>query len=143
MATYLSPHFSLEELSVTQVRGVDNTPPPDVVENLKLLAAGLEEVRAVLGVPIHVNSGYRCQEVNERVGGSPTSDHPNGWCGDIIAPKFGTPLEICHAIVKAGMKFDQLIEEGTWVHFSRAPRMRGQIKTKGPDGKLIPGLREG
>jgi len=48
-----------------------------------------------------------------------------------------TPREVCRRIVKAGVKFDQLILEGVssrnpdgaWVHISFAPEMRGQVLT--------------
>ncbi len=129
---YLSEHFSLEELTITSHRNLDNTPGPELIEHLKVIAALLEVVRHdVLGdKPIHVNSGYRSVAVNAAVGGSATSDHPNGWCADFISPAFGTPLDICRAIVAHGLKFDQLIEEGTWVHISASPKMRGQVMTK-------------
>jgi zinc D-Ala-D-Ala carboxypeptidase len=139
----VTPHFSLDELTVTEVRRFigKNTPPPAVLANMRVMAEGLEAVRVVLGNrPMHVNSGYRHPALNRAVGGSDTSDHPNGWCADWTCRSFGTPLAICRAIVASGIRFDQLIEEGTWVHISFAPRLRGLILTKGRGGKLRPGL---
>lgn len=131
----LSINFSLEEMMITQVRGVDNTPSPDVVKNLRITAAGLEKVRALLGgKPILISSGYRSPEVNGRVGGSPTSDHPHGWCADFICPAFGTPLDICRLLAASAIKFDQVIEEETWTHISFAPRMRQEVLTKAAGG---------
>lgn len=138
--TMLSEHFSLEELTITQVRA-DNAPPPEVVDHLHVTARGLEQVRALLGHPININSGYRSPYVNERVGGSPTSDHPHGWCADFICPEFGTPLDICRAIVAdESIIFDQLLQEGTWVHISFSPRSRMDVRTKDGSGRLVPGL---
>jgi hypothetical protein len=46
---------------------------------------------------------------------------------------FGTPLDIVRKIVASQMatqmKWDQLIQEGTWVHISAAPTMRQQVLT--------------
>lgn len=144
MTTQLTPHFTLEELTITQVRDVDNTPPFPVKNNLIQTAFALEEVRDLLGWhPIIVTSGYRSEGINSIVGGSKTSAHMDGWAADFICPSYGTPLEICRAIVEAKtIKYDQLIEEGTWVHFSVDPRMRMQVLTKNPAGGYINGLRE-
>jgi hypothetical protein len=119
----LTEHFSFEELiaSETAIRkGIDNTPPNDLMPNLQLLAEGLERVRTVLrGKPIHVNSGYRCLELNLAVGGSEKSLHMHGLAADIICPQFGSPLEICRAIAGSGIEFDQIIHEfGGWCHLS-------------------------
>ena len=60
----LTEHFSLAELTFSataQRKQIDNTPPVAIVQNLHLLAAGLEDVRAALGgLPLRINSGYRC-----------------------------------------------------------------------------------
>lgn len=139
----LSANFHLDEFVTSQTaarRGIDNTPPAPVLIRLKNAAKGLEKVRAVLGRPILISSGYRSPALNKAVGGSATSDHMNGDAADFISPGFGTPIAICRAIVAAGIKFDQLIEEGTWVHISFGPRMRGQILTM-RNGKYTAGLR--
>lgn len=127
--TQLSDHFTLDELTRSEVgirRGLDNTPPPEIVETLRFLASKLEEVRAVLNAPMHINSAYRGPKVNAAVGGAPTSQHSKGEAADFVAPGFGTPLATCRAIVDAGIDFDQLIYEGSWVHVSftldRQPR---------------------
>ncbi|WP_300573628.1 D-Ala-D-Ala carboxypeptidase family metallohydrolase [Phenylobacterium sp.] len=139
----LSANFHRDEFITSQTaarRGIDNTPPAPVLARLKNTAKGLEKVRAVIGKPILISSGYRSPALNKAVGGSATSDHMNGDAADFISPGFGTPIAICRAIVAAGIKFDQLIEEGTWVHISFGPRMRGQILTM-RNGKYTAGLR--
>lgn len=123
----LSSNFTLEELihSETAVRkGLDNTPDAETIEKLKQTANGLEQVRALLNVPIHVNSGYRSIKVNSSVGGSQNSQHCKGEAVDFIAPQFGTPQEVCRAIMDSTIEYDQLIFEGDWVHisFTDAPR---------------------
>lgn len=126
MESQLSEHFSLAELIVTSHRDIDNTPSIDIVTKLKCTARGLEHVRLILGVPLIINSGYRCPALNDAVGGALASQHMLGEAADFIAPAFGTPMAICRAIEASDLRFDQLIFEGTWTHISfvdyRMPR---------------------
>ena len=117
----LSPNFSLKELiaSETAARaGIENTPPPMVVTNLRALAQGLELVRRVLrDLPIHINSGFRCEALNARIGGARNSAHMSGLAADIVCPQCGTPLEVCRAIGEQHIATDQIVHEyGTWCH---------------------------
>ena len=128
----LSPHFSLQELTASDTAAklnINNSPPVPVLMNLSILASGLEQIRSLLGYPIHVNSGYRCPELNKSVRGVPDSAHLSGFAADIVCPQFGTPEQIVLAIQKAGIPVDQAIQEGTWVHVSFAPTMRNQFLT--------------
>jgi Peptidase M15 len=132
----LTEHFSLEEMTSSEKAAelhIENTAPVDVIDHLKVLAIALEGVRAYLGFPLVVgptHSGYRCPELNKAVGGVGNSAHLTGYAADFVCPQFGAPIEIVQAIVKnADIKFDQLIQEGTWVHLSVDPQMRGEILT--------------
>lgn len=129
----LTPHFTLEELIASDFatrRGIDNTPPSDVLPNLVRLAHALEDVRALLGAPISVNSGYRCAALNRAVNGSALSAHCDGRAGDIVSPQFGTPRAVAERIARSQLSFDQLILEGdAWVHlgiarFEAQPRLQ-------------------
>jgi hypothetical protein len=123
--TRLTDHFSLEELTQSETaarRRIDNTPSPAVVENLTRTAQTLEQVRALLGSrPVLVSSGYRSPALNAAVGGAASSAHMTGLAADFICPGFGSPLEICRKIAASNIVFDQLIQEGTWVHVGLAP----------------------
>lgn len=118
----LSANFYLAELTVSETaerRGISNQPDPLALANLFKTAALLEEVRKALGNKIVlVSSGYRGPELNAAIGGSKNSDHMRGEAADFRCPSFGSPLEVCRQIVKSGIKFGQLIWEGTWVHIS-------------------------
>ena len=122
--TYLSPHFSLVELTASQTAeraGIKNIPGGAALENLRRLALVLEDVRTCLGdSAMLVSSGYRSPTVNNLVGGALTSAHKDGRAADFVAPRFGGPRQICQRIVDAGIVFDQLIYEGTWVHLGIA-----------------------
>lgn len=125
--TQLTPHFSLTELtrsSVAQARGLDNTPPPELLPRLILTAEMLERIRATLGAPVTVTSGYRSPQVNIAVGGATSSDHTQGHAADIVAPGYGAPYEIARALAPlvSTLGIGQLILEGIkgkrWVHVS-------------------------
>lgn len=139
--TELTEHFSLDEMTFTQHRALDNTPPPEVIEHLRITAQGLEAVRTILGdYGVRINSGYRSPEVNAAVGGVSNSAHLTGYAADFVCPRYGSPLLICKAVQRSGLAFDQLIEEGTWVHISFVPAMRRQVITKTAGG-YAPGLK--
>lgn len=134
----LSEHFDLDEFEhsgIALARGIDNTAPPNVLRNLVVLAAALEEVRALLGHPINISSGYRCACLNQAVKGAVNSAHMSGYAADFTCDSFGTPLDVVRAIVDSDIKFDQCIEEGHWVHFSVDPQMRQRILTAHFDAK--------
>lgn len=120
----LTDHFSLAELTASETaarRGIDNTPSAEVIKNLTRTAQLLERVRVLLGSKaILVSSGYRSPALNAAVGGSKTSAHMRGLAADFICPGFGTPQAICHRLADLGVEFDQLIQEGTWVHIGLA-----------------------
>ena len=114
----LSPHFSLAELVASQVatrKGIDNTPAPAIVANLSRLAALLEQVRALVGAPITISSGYRSQALNRAVSGAASSAHVLGLAADISTAKLA-PKTLALLIRQSDIAFDQLIYEGTWVH---------------------------
>jgi zinc D-Ala-D-Ala carboxypeptidase len=143
MATQLTPHFAAEELSCTQHREFDNTPPPEVVGTLRLTAARMEQVRRLLGDRvISVSSGYRCRALNRAVGGARTSAHLTGDAVDFNCYGFGDPLAVCRALAASDLAFDQMIEEGTWVHISFDPRMRRQVLTRRDGGGYGLGMPE-
>ena len=131
----LSDHFSLEEAthSDTATRlGISNQPDAQQLENMKVAAIGMEKIRELLASPINVNSWIRLPEVNVAVGGSKVSSHMDGWAIDFTCKGFGTPLEVCKAIEKSNIKFDQMIHEfgdNGWTHISFAPAMRQQKLT--------------
>lgn len=143
MTTKLTAHFALEELACTQHREIDNTPPPEVVWTLRTTAARMEAVRKLLGDRvITVSSGYRSPALNKAVGGARTSAHLTGHAVDFNCYGYGSPKAVCKAIAGSKLPFDQLIEEGRWVHISFDPRFRRQVLTKKPGGGYELGLWE-
>lgn len=50
------------------------------------LVEGLEALRALAGVPVVIDAGYRCPRHNQEVGGVPNSEHTRGLAADIRLP---------------------------------------------------------
>ncbi len=127
-----SRYFSLDALTFSDTAArlhIDNTPPSTVVTALADTAGRLDQVCDLLAKPVLLVSAYRSPDLNAAMGGKPTSSHVSGRAVDFICRDFGTPQQVCERIVKAGIKFDQLIQEGEWVHISFDPQMRNQVLT--------------
>ena len=81
----LSPHFTLEEMTVTKT-GLKNVPNVSQINHLRMLCVNiLEPLRERIGQPIHVNSAFRSSLVNKAVGGVATSQHLSGDAADITS----------------------------------------------------------
>ena len=126
MSEFLSPHFSLDELTITQHREVDNSPSPVDKEHLVLLAKALEEVRSILGKPLLITSGFRCLSLNRAIGSKDGSMHTQGLAADFICPQYGNTYEVFQALRKSSLVYDQLILESLggkdWVHLGLKPQ---------------------
>lgn len=122
----ITEYFSLEELTKTST-GLPNMPGKTETERLLLTATYLlEPVRKRWG-RIRVTSAFRSPAVNERVGGSSTSQHTKGEAADIVPLDAGID-EVFGWIAKDGMRFGQAIRESKngsdWIHIS-LPRING------------------
>ena len=133
----LTEHFTLEELTHTDHRTLDNTPNETELANIQRLAQFLEEVKTVLGgKPIMVNSAFRSKAVNDAVGSKDTSQHRIGCAADIRVPGM-TPDQVVRAVIASGLGYDQIIREfDRWTHISvpntpeTAPRKQALIIDK-------------
>jgi len=115
----LTEHFTLKELTHTDHREFSNEPNESETENLKRLAAFLEQVKTVLGgKPVMVNSAFRSKAVNDAVGSKDTSQHRIGCAADIRVPGM-TPDQVVKAVIASGIGYDQVIREfDRWTHIS-------------------------
>jgi len=143
----LTLNFSLEQLIYSETaerERIDNTPGADVLDNLRLLAEGLERVRVLTGYPLDISSAYRCPELNRRVGGAKTSQHTLGLAADFTCAEFGPPVDIIKAIRDSGIEFDQcILEYAKWVHISFSKAPRGRVLTiYDPKEGYLDGLRD-
>ena len=130
----LTEHFTLEELTHTDHRTLDNSPNDTEIANLTRLAEFLEDVKTLLGgKPIMVNSAFRSKLVNDAVGSKDTSQHRIGCAADIRVPGV-TPDEVVKAVIASDLPYDQIIREfDRWTHISipnsihNAPRKQALI----------------
>ncbi len=143
----LTEHFTLEEFirsGRARVLSIDNTPQDDLLPAMRFTCEGLERVRAILGAPLTIISGYRSPEVNTLVGGSPHSQHMKGEAADIIAPEYGSAHAVARMICKNDLAigYDQLILDRNpqgheWVHISFTFKPRFEALTMTPDGLIL------
>ena len=77
----LSPNYFVRDLTVTNT-GIYNAPPRSAQATLQKMALMLEKIEARIG-PFVIASAYRSTQVNNAVGGSPTSRHLAGDAVDI------------------------------------------------------------
>ena len=127
MTLFESKYFALSELISSQTasrKGIDNTPTEKAIKNLEWLVKKiLDPLRAKLGKPIVISSGYRSPKLNKDIGSSEGSQHVTGKAADIIVPGM-TANEVFNFICnKTSLPFDQMIEEfatisSGWVHIS-------------------------
>lgn len=128
----ITKNFTLSEFidSDTADRlGIDNTPSEQAVENITLLCTKLlQPLRSLYGKPMHINSGYRCKELNEAVGGVESSYHRQGLAADV---RCENPKALLSCLLSSGLMFDQAILYPTFLHLSYRPtRSRQQVIRK-------------
>lgn len=106
----ISKHFRLDEFVYSRTAiewGIDNTPPPEAIARIrKLTNELLEPLREWYGKPMHITSGYRCDELNRRVSSSVYSQHLRGEAADIYVEN---PMKLRRLILTKGLVFDQAI----------------------------------
>ena len=125
MTNNLSPHFTLDELTYSQYAartGIDNTPTPQIVTELtRLCTMLLEPARTMLGLPLHVDSGYRSPAVNSNVGGAADSAHMFGRAADVL-PIGMSVIDAFDQLRLDSLPYDQIIFEcEAWIHLAIAP----------------------
>jgi zinc D-Ala-D-Ala carboxypeptidase len=141
----LTTNFTLAEMvkSDTALRhDMDNTPGENEIANLKRLAEKvLQPVRDHYQKGVKCNSGYRAPAVNQKVGGSPTSDHCKGQAADIEIP--GVANADLAKWITENLEFTQIILEfytpgvpdSGWVHVSYDPdNLKKQVLTAAKQG---------
>ena len=147
----LSQHFTLGEVTKSKHAEVYNIPSHVAIENLKRVCGWLEELRRRYNQryvlrsvsppnsggeidteePIIISSGYRSQELNKKVGGSPTSNHLTGCAVDIRV--YGVEQAMRYAVIlmdyadETKQDYDELLIErnrsgGYWLHFAVRPK---------------------
>lgn len=125
----LSKNFALHEFVRSQTASrhqINNTPPHDSVVALTHLVANLlQPLRDFLGRPITITSGFRCFDLNQRIGGSQNSQHMVGEAADFEC--WGISNPDLFRVIRNRFVYDQLILErhnpahgphSGWIHLS-------------------------
>lgn len=132
-------NFSIDELCRSEKArkyNILNVPTEAEKRSLqRLIDNVLDPARELLGKPITVSSGYRCKKLNEKVGGSNTSQHVKGEAADIQT----YDCMYLFKLIRDNLIYDQLIYETkdmikggkiigitTWVHVSFCDNNRNQ-----------------
>ena len=127
----ISKHFKFSEFTKSDTADryhINNAITDwDVRDNIVALVENvLEPLREAWGGPLFINSGYRCKELNEKVGGVETSQHRKGQAADVGVTD---PYALAKLVQKMGLVYDQMGLYASFVHLSyRADgKNRGQI----------------
>ena len=147
----LSKHVTRSEFERSETainRGIDNSMNEWEIERAKLVCENcFEPIRAKVGAPIRINSGFRSGALNRAIGGATTSQHSLGEAIDLDLHD----RDLFEWIID-NVEFDQLIFEGgttekaDWFHISyRKGRLRKQVLRmvkKGGKSTYIPYVRK-
>lgn len=121
----LSENFTLNEMTFSPTaikKGIDNTPNAQAIRNLEALCKNiLEPLRAYIGGPIKISSGYRSEVLNSLIGGSKSSQHRFGQAVDF---DLGNRCAEAFKFIMENLDYDQIIwefgndKQPDWIHVS-------------------------
>ena len=117
-------YFKFREIiksSKADKANIDNFPNDcEIVDNIIYMMELLDNIREKYGQPLYISSGYRCDALNDLVGGSKTSMHTKGLAVDINLGSKTKNRQFFRWMQdnKDEIIFDQLINESdySWVH---------------------------
>ena len=99
--TGVTAHFKMSEFNCKDGTAV----PPEYEGNVVALCLALEQLRAELGEPVTIVSGYRTAEYNARVGGAVKSQHLTAKAADVRLPNW-SPADVAaclESMIAAGV----------------------------------------
>ena len=153
MKTYITNSFTYGDFCRSPVAtrlGIDNSIPQKLMPAVQNLAKWLQGVEYWLGLPIHIESGYRCLKLSRVLNPAAAGDvkpvdrqsqHCKGEAADIIVSKI-PPIALGCLCYLTG-DFDQLIfcdvDEGDrkngWIHISVSSTLpnRGDVQRMRPN----------
>lgn len=120
-------HFTFEQFAVSttaQQKGIDNSVPSNLRSHAEeLVNTILDPLVDAWGSDVYMSSGFRCEKLNNAIGGSKTSAHSHAYAADLV-PKNGNIEQFkdftMHWLLDNNINFDQYINEykgkSSWVH---------------------------
>ena len=113
----LSEHFSVNEFCNLR-KYPQNIPSMQQITNMAYGCRQLlEPARKAIGCPIIINSGFRCERVNQKVGGVKNSQHLIGQAAD-IRTKDPAQFQRLVDFLRRHALTDQLLTGSNWLHIS-------------------------
>lgn len=134
----LTENFRLHEFTYSptaEANGYDNRASVAVVANLQALCKMvLQPLRNHFNKPVKVTSGYRCLELNRKLGSKDSSQHRTGNAADLIIP--GVQLKEVFEYIRTSLPYDQLLLEtnkkgSQWIHVSYLPTGNNRKQNNG------------
>ena len=104
----ISKNFNLKEFECTH-------PDHHHVQVDENLVDKLQKLREALGVPLIINSAYRCPERNKQVGGAKNSQHLLGNAVDISLRTIDLPIDDLEKLADS-LGFDGIGKYNTFIH---------------------------
>jgi uncharacterized protein YcbK (DUF882 family) len=111
-------HFTLSEFDSPDAPGSGAKMQPKFMQML-------DNAKAIAGVPFKINSGFRTEVHNAKVGGVKESSHCQGWAADIAATSGTSKFQIVNALLKAG--FTRIGIASSFVHVDSDPAKPAQV----------------
>lgn len=120
-------YFNIEEMVKSETaskKRIDNGfPDVETLYNALKVLKRLDLVRAHIDKPIHINSGYRCKELNEAVGGTENSYHMKGLAVDFRTNSKEDIPKMYNFLQRNIRRFNiqELIKYDTFIHMAIKP----------------------
>ena len=117
----ISKNFEFEEFCFSQTAlqlNIDNKPDTAAIINITRLCDNvMQKIRDHFQAPVLISSAFRCEKLNNAVGGAKNSQHLSGQAVDFTVQ--GYSIQQVFLWCKDNLLFDQLIlEKNLWVHIS-------------------------
>lgn len=133
----ISKNFTLEEFCASEtarkygiINQITTSEQRDAIFALVLKV--LQPLRDLWGKPIHINSGYRCPQLNAMVGGVAASQHTKGEAADLKTGSTSATYQMMKLVrntPEIWKEVDQMIGYNNFVHIShrRFGKQRNQL----------------
>lgn len=127
----LTEHFKFSEMVYTDEKDFKRKNAEiaycEFQKEIQTLAEFAEQVRQIIGCPMIITSAFRCEALNNKLGGSKTSKHRTAQAIDFI-PKTMSAYEAFFKIAISDLKYHELILEqrgnGRLIHIAIGTKMK-------------------
>jgi len=100
-------YFNYEEFDSPDIQGSGQLMDPELLDMI-------DKAREIYGKPIRVNSGYRTEDHNRKVGGVDSSSHLKGLAIDVACIRSKDRFEMLTALIEVG--FNRIGVASTFIH---------------------------